>query len=1008
MTKNFDNFDEHRDMYNHSVMFYDGNANEWAYILIKKESTRDTIQKWQGRLLMRKFLGIAVTFAMLIAGLSFVKADKALGADNSATISYGSNSTSLNRGLSGYNVQNFIKNYDYSDPAFISNVKALNPGYMRYGGGTSTEVFDWREGRFDPEFNAQFYDEGTFLTTLMRKTEGSEYHTIDAFKKWTDAVGARLVITVNAFTDTPESIGALAKFTVDNNIDVAYWQLANEPYWHNAMESEPKENIEFFKNGTDYAKKMKPFNDAIKAADPNAKTVINYFKEDSSWNNQLDNFWNKYWDAADFHLYAGKASTLSAAMQSANSVLDDELPSIISELTQANPNMDILNTEFNVPADNNPIKRTLYNGIFAAEYMARLSKVPNVKFVGIHQLIEDSLAAATGPNDEIDSAYENGTRFDTYGYNYGNYYRTVGYATMLVNKAINSSDKVMPTTVTGGASVDKQGGLTMPALYAQVYEGMDGKNYTIITNKSANSHDVKIYKGGGSTLVTAAKNVQYISNADPSLDNSPTAPTLIAVQSETAGDTVLVRPYSVTLVSWDNANQSSMAPQTAPRLLSADPQSSSEINLTWDAVPLATGYTINYGTAPGSYSSTYTINSGSTTTHTLTGLSSGTVYYITVSAFNSHGSSGNSNEFPAKTGIPVQPDDVTAISRLGSIKVTWSSSPYARGYKVKVGTSPGTYSYTIDAGNQAGYTLDSLPDGTALTNGTTYYFAVQAYNNVGGSVDSSEASAAPLAETAYAPSNVRVTGTTTNSVTFAWDRTPYEKIFEAFQSPSGAANWTASSGTWNVETRDGSMAYKATGSSTVSISTHNDSSGYHYDTEAIIKFDSWASNGVVGLVARYQDDNNYYKFVYSNSDGKFKIGKKVNGTPYTIANVVHAAPTPGSKLTFKVSYDTLEGYLDDVLVISTTDPDLNHGKMGLYAQNQDVWFDLVYQYLVKAASYNIYRGTSPYSGYSLLTNVSNNTREYTDNTGSSKYYYKLTAIDDSGNESLATSNIVSN
>jgi hypothetical protein len=451
-----------------------------------------------------------------------------------------------------------------------------------------------------------------------------------------------------------------------------------------------------------------------------------------------------------------------------------------------------------------------------------------------------------------------------------------------------------------------------------------------------------------------------------------------------------------------------MIPQSAPRLLTADPSSSSEISLTWDAVPLATGYTVKYGTAPGSYSSTYTINSGSTTTHTLTGLSSGTVYYVAVSAFNGNGNSGNSNEFSAKTGVPIKPSDVTALSKLGSVKLTWSSSPHARGYKVKIGTTSGIYTYTIDVGNQAGYTLKSLPGGTPLTNGTTYYFAVQAYNSVGGSLNSDEASATPLAETAYSPSNVRVTGSTASTVTFAWEKTPYEKVFEAFQSPGGASNWTVSSGTWNVESRGGSLKYKANDSSAVSIATHNDSSAFHYDTEAVIGLSSWEANGVAGLVARYQDDNNYYKFVYSNSDGKFKIGKKVNGTAYTIANVLHAPPEPGSKLTFKVSYDNLEGYLDDELVISATASELNSGKIGLFSQNQDTWFDLVYQYKKKASSYKIYRSTSPQSGYSLLTTVSNNTYQYTDNTGSNKYYYKLKAVDEYGNESVVSSNIVSN
>jgi fibronectin type 3 domain-containing protein len=54
------------------------------------------------------------------------------------------------------------------------------------------------------------------------------------------------------------------------------------------------------------------------------------------------------------------------------------------------------------------------------------------------------------------------------------------------------------------------------------------------------------------------------------------------------------------------------------------------------------------------------------------------------------------------------------------------------GYKIYYGTSSGSYPYSRDAGNVTQYPLSSL----SLTEGTTYYFVVRAYNNVGESDNS--------------------------------------------------------------------------------------------------------------------------------------------------------------------------------------------------------------------------------------------------------------------------------
>ena len=55
--------------------------------------------------------------------------------------------------------------------------------------------------------------------------------------------------------------------------------------------------------------------------------------------------------------------------------------------------------------------------------------------------------------------------------------------------------------------------------------------------------------------------------------------------------------------------------------------------LTWDAVTGAAGYRIHYGTTSGMYLQVQ--DAGILTTHTVTGLSSGTTYHFVVTAYDS-------------------------------------------------------------------------------------------------------------------------------------------------------------------------------------------------------------------------------------------------------------------------------------------------------------------------------------------------------------------------------------
>ena len=84
---------------------------------------------------------------------------------------------------------------------------------------------------------------------------------------------------------------------------------------------------------------------------------------------------------------------------------------------------------------------------------------------------------------------------------------------------------------------------------------------------------------------------------------------------------------------------------------------------------------------------------------------------------------------PVTMTLSLPPSATTATLAWNAV-----TDPSLSGYNVKVGTASGLYSRTITVGNVTSYTVDSL------TNGTTYYFTVTAYNSAGESQPSNEVS----------------------------------------------------------------------------------------------------------------------------------------------------------------------------------------------------------------------------------------------------------------------------
>lgn len=139
---------------------------------------------------------------------------------------------------------------------------------------------------------------------------------------------------------------------------------------------------------------------------------------------------------------------------------------------------------------------------------------------------------------------------------------------------------------------------------------------------------------------------------------------------------------------------------------------SSSDNATWVSVSPTTGSITNSaqisvsvnsaGLAPGTYTATVTVN-----------VTKGGNISVPVTLTVTSGSTTNSTT-------------TSTSSSSNTASLTWNPDTLTvAGYKVYVGTSSGVYASSINVGNVTSYTV------TNLGVGTTYYFAVTAYNTSG-------------------------------------------------------------------------------------------------------------------------------------------------------------------------------------------------------------------------------------------------------------------------------------
>ena len=204
------------------------------------------------------------------------------------------------------------------------------------------------------------------------------------------------------------------------------------------------------------------------------------------------------------------------------------------------------------------------------------------------------------------------------------------------------------------------------------------------------------------------------------------------------------------------SNETTILPLPSFNITSITPINSSSIQIIWPTVAGASSYDIKYGTTSGSYMTTL---SNQTSPKTLSGLSPGSTYYIIITANNSigAGTSSDSNENSASTAFGA-PSGLSATASPASVNLQWSSVSGASSYKILRGTTSGS-----EVQIATGISTNTYTD-SPVSNGTTYFYTVQASDGITYSANSNEVSVKTISAFTFTSATVA----SSSSITLAW------------------------------------------------------------------------------------------------------------------------------------------------------------------------------------------------------------------------------------------------
>ena len=373
---------------------------------------------------------------------------------------------------------------------------------------------------------------------------------------------------------------------------------------------------------------------------------------------------------------------------------------------------------------------------------------------------------------------------------------------------------------------------------------------------------------------------------------------------------------------------------SAPTNLKVTEYSDKAAKLNWSKVAGATGYLVYYSTDNSNFTKLKTINSQSTTSYTVGGLTAGKAYYFALISYTDiNGKITKSKRTSSLKITATSSSSVPAPSNLkvaeysnSAIKLTWTKASDVTGYYVYRSTDGKKYSKikTLKASTTA-YT------NTSLTAGQKYYYSIASYKNTS------------TGAVAIGPKSSAV-----NALTISSSKLSYPSGFAVKEVATDAIKLV-----WNKS---------------------SNASGYYIyrsiDNKNFSKIKALPSSSTSYTdIALYLDTTYYYKIAsYDNSNGSIGLSAKspaVNAKTTSTSVSFTSKTSTSTTITLNWDYPSATGYQIYRL-------DINTGKYVKIAStsaksytDRNLSSDRYYNYKVRA--YLVSGGITTYSPYNSVS-----------------------------------------
>ena len=373
---------------------------------------------------------------------------------------------------------------------------------------------------------------------------------------------------------------------------------------------------------------------------------------------------------------------------------------------------------------------------------------------------------------------------------------------------------------------------------------------------------------------------------------------------------------------------------SAPTNLKVTEYSDKAAKLSWSKVAGVTGYLVYYSTDNSNFTKLKTINSQSTTSYTVGGLTAGKAYYFALISYTDiNGKITKSKRTSSLKITATSSSSVPAPSNLkvaeysnSAIKLTWTKAPDVTGYYVYRSTDGKKYSKikTLKASTTA-YT------NTSLTAGKKYYYSIASYKNTS------------TGAVAIGPKSSAV-----NALTISSSKLSYPSGFAVKEVATDAIKLV-----WNKSSNaSGYYIYRSIDNKNFSKIKALPSSSTSYTNTAL-----------------YLDTTYYYKIAsYVNSNGSIGLSAKspaVNAKTTSTSVSFTSKTSTSTTITLNWDYPSATGYQIYRL-------DINTGKYVKIAStsaksytDKNLSSDRYYNYKVRA--YLVSGGITTYSPYNSVS-----------------------------------------